>query len=101
MANDKDTVLLAAYDTLATARSTVQKLLGEGFERGNIGLAAKEKGDGGLVAVTVAETDEDRAAILLNSQGPQVFSRHSVQWRAKGWLEGTPHVDDYTAVELA
>jgi hypothetical protein len=100
MADDKLMVLVASYDSLAAARKAVQMLIDASFIRDDIGLAAKEKGDGGLVAVTVTEANRENAGKLLSTQNPVVIDRRDVDWRAKGWEKRMPDADDYIAVDL-
>lgn len=99
---EKKSVVLAIYDSLATGRNAVERLLSAGFRREDIGLAAKQGvGEGSLVTVTVSGDDRAQAEEALNQLSPQTLTLREVQWRAdQGWLDEFPDVADYTAVDL-
>lgn len=98
----KDMVLIATYDSLATGRNAVEKLLTAGFSRVDIGLAAKEGAeDGSMVTVTVRDGEHDKAKEALNTQGPQTLTTRDVQWLKDGGLDKLPDANAYTAVNLA
>ncbi len=97
---EKDTVVLATYDLLPTARNAIQSLLEAGFERTDIGLAVKEgPGHGALLTVTVNENRVEDAMDVMNAHGAQMCTTREAQWKIAE-DDRVPDPEEYTAVEL-
>jgi hypothetical protein len=97
--------LVATYATVDVAKQVVDDLVEAGFERSNIGIAARNEdstveGDG-LIVVTVSPENTQQATDVLDSHQPLVMDTRDVQWRAgPDWLTGIPDTSNYSALPL-
>ena len=97
---EKDTVVVATYDLLPTARNALQSLLSAGFERTDMGLAVKAgPGDGALLTVTLSEDRAEEAMETMKSHGATLCTVREAQWEM-GRDSEHQEFSEYTAVGL-